>query len=43
MTEENVVSPSNGQESNEKENGTEEEQTDLEKAIIRQVEYYFGK
>lgn len=42
MTEENVVSPSNGQESNEKENGTEEEQTDLEKAIIRQVEYYFG-
>ncbi|XP_045458874.1 la protein homolog [Melitaea cinxia] len=42
MTEENVVPPSNGQESNEKENGAEEEQTDLDKAIIRQVEYYFG-
>ncbi|CAH2105009.1 unnamed protein product [Euphydryas editha] len=42
MTDENVVPASNGEETNDKENGTEEEQTDLEKAIIRQVEYYFG-
>ncbi|CAH0726291.1 unnamed protein product, partial [Brenthis ino] len=41
MTEEKEVVPeSNGQENN-KENNAEEE-TDLEMAIIRQVEYYFG-
>lgn len=43
MTEEKDVSAneSNGQENNEHENKAEEE-TELESAIIRQVEYYFG-
>ncbi|XP_050362195.1 la protein homolog [Nymphalis io] len=41
MTDENVVSETNGKETNKTENNTEEE-TDLDKAIIRQLEYYFG-
>ncbi|CAH2258270.1 jg4526 [Pararge aegeria aegeria] len=42
MTEEKeVVTETNGQENNDKENDTEE-LTDLESGIIRQVEYYFG-
>ncbi|XP_047544634.1 la protein homolog [Vanessa atalanta] len=41
MTDENVVTETNGQGSTDTENNAEEE-TDLEKAIIRQIEYYFG-
>ncbi|XP_046961656.1 la protein homolog [Vanessa cardui] len=41
MTDENVVTETNGQGATDTENNAEEE-TDLEKAIIRQIEYYFG-
>lgn len=40
MTEEEVQTKNNGQENNHSEGN--EEATDLENAIIRQVEYYFG-
>lgn len=41
MTEEEVAKVTNGQNDKNKENDDEEE-TELESAIIRQVEYYFG-
>lgn len=37
-----VVAESNGQENNKNEDNVQED-TDVENAIIRQVEYYFGK
>lgn len=42
MTEEKEVTTENNDQENGKENNSEEE-TELESAIIRQVEYYFGK
>lgn len=38
-----VVAESNGEENNKKEESLEEEASDLESSIIRQVEYYFGE
>ncbi|KAJ8729678.1 hypothetical protein PYW08_001259 [Mythimna loreyi] len=37
-----VVAESNGEENNKKEESLDEETSDLESSIIRQVEYYFG-
>lgn len=38
-----VVAETNGEENNKKEESLEDETSELESSIIRQIEYYFGE
>ena len=38
-----VVAETNGEENNKKEESVDEETSELESSIIRQIEYYFGE